>query len=59
MVNLIIERGVIAMSNNKMKNTPENRKENGEFKKKNIKHNPSAESTRAVFNKPSIYEEID
>lgn len=59
MVNLIIERGVIAMSDNKMKNTPENRKENGKFKKKNIKHNPSSESTRAVFNKPSIYEEID
>ena len=41
-------------SENKQKNTKNNKKEDGKFKSKNIKHNPNAESARAVFglNKP-------
>lgn len=38
--------------NNKMKFTQNNKKEDGRFKKKNIKHDPQAESSRAVFNVP-------
>lgn len=34
---------------NKMKNTKNNKKEDGKFHSKNIKHNPQAESARAVF----------
>lgn len=34
---------------NKMKNTNNNKKEDGKFKKKNIKHDPEAESVRAKF----------
>lgn len=34
----------------KVKTTNQNK--NKDFKKKNIKHNPNAESTRAVFNAP-------
>lgn len=34
---------------NKMKSSKENNKKDGTFKKKNIKHDPMAESTRAVF----------
>jgi hypothetical protein len=37
------------MPNNKMKVDNNNKKEDGKFKKKNIKHDPQAESTRAVF----------
>jgi hypothetical protein len=36
----------------KMRATKENRKHDGNFKKKNIKHNPNAESARAVFGEP-------
>ena len=36
----------------KMKTTKENKKKDGDFKKKNKKHNPSAESARAVFGAP-------
>lgn len=32
-----------------MSDTKNNRKQDGKFKKKNIKHNPNAESARAVF----------
>ncbi|AKA72001.1 MULTISPECIES: CPC_1213 family protein [Clostridium] len=34
---------------NKMKNTNNNKKEDGKFKKKNIKHDPQEESARAKF----------
>ncbi|MEA4827500.1 CPC_1213 family protein [Clostridium sp. JNZ J1-5] len=37
------------MSNNKMRNTQNNKKEDGKFKKINIKHG-QAESSRAAFN---------
>lgn len=36
---------------NKMKETRDNKKHNGRFKKINIKHDPQAESARAVFEK--------
>ena len=40
---------------NKQKTTKNNKKEDGKFKSKNIKHDPNAESARAVFdlNKPN------
>lgn len=38
------------MTNNKMKKTQNNKKEDGHFKKVNIKHD-QGESARAVFNK--------
>lgn len=37
---------------NKMNITNNNKKEDGNFKKKNIKHNPKEESSRAVFGAP-------
>ncbi|MDP4145642.1 MAG: CPC_1213 family protein [Bacillota bacterium] len=40
--------------NNKLKNTAENRKEDGKFKKRNIKHDPQAESSRAVFSARTV-----
>lgn len=49
----------MASNSNKMKDTTEKRKEDGRFKKKNIKHDPQAESTRATFNTPSIGEQFD
>jgi len=41
-------------SDNKMKSTKNKKKEDGTFHAKHIKHDPSAESARAVFglNKP-------
>jgi hypothetical protein len=36
-------------SNNKMKSTRNNKKEDGKFHSKHIKHDPQAESARAVF----------
>lgn len=33
----------------KKKNASKNNKENGKFNSKNIKHNPSSESSRAIF----------
>lgn len=39
-----------------MKNTKNNKKQDGVFKKKNIKHNPQAESARAVFGEPKAKE---
>lgn len=39
------------MSNSKMKYTQNNKKEDGRFKKKNIKHG-AAESTRKAFSSP-------
>lgn len=39
------------MSNNKMKETKNNRKHDEHFKKVNIKHDPNAESARAVFDR--------
>ncbi|MCL2775220.1 MAG: hypothetical protein FWD71_18010 [Oscillospiraceae bacterium] len=40
---------------NKQKSTQNNKKRDGKFKSKNIKHDPNAESARAVFelNKPN------
>jgi hypothetical protein len=38
----------------KMRDTVNNRKHDGNFKKKNIKHDPQAESSRAVFDDPGI-----
>lgn len=45
------------MSNNKMRYTKNNKKQDGHFKKKNIKHDPQAESARAVFEDPKAYPE--
>lgn len=36
---------------NKIKNTNNNKKEDGSFPKKNIKHSPKDESARTVFGK--------
>ncbi|HHY52599.1 MAG TPA: hypothetical protein GX499_05065 [Clostridiales bacterium] len=36
-------------SENKRKNTKQNRKEDGRFRSKNIKHDPQAEGARAKF----------
>ncbi|MDF2880724.1 MAG: hypothetical protein K0R54_1281 [Clostridiaceae bacterium] len=44
---------------NKLKNTQNNKKEDGRFKKKNIKHDPSAESARAVFGEPKAHKDFD
>ncbi len=38
----------------KMRETVNNKKQDGKFKKKNIKHDPQAESSRAVFDDPGI-----
>jgi hypothetical protein len=35
--------------NNKLKNTTNNKAEDGKFPKKNIKHSPTDESSRAEF----------
>ncbi|MEL7646576.1 MAG: CPC_1213 family protein [Sedimentibacter sp.] len=37
------------MSDNKMKSTSNNKKEDGKFRSMHISHNPQAESARAVF----------
>ena len=39
-----------------MKSTKGNRKSDGKFKKKNIKHNPQAESARATFEEPKLHD---
>lgn len=39
----------------KMKNTQNNKKEDGKFKSKNIKHDPQAESARRVFEEPKTH----
>jgi len=36
-------------NNNKMKSTTNNKKHDGKFHSKHIKHDPNAESARAVF----------
>lgn len=36
-------------SDNKMKSTKNGKSNDGKFRSKNIKHDPSAESARAVF----------
>jgi hypothetical protein len=36
-------------SNNKMKSTKNNKREDGKFHSKHVKHDPQAESARAVF----------
>jgi len=36
-------------NNNKMKSTANNKKHDGKFRSKHIKHDPNAESARAVF----------
>ena len=52
--NKIQEKYTMSGKNNP-KNTKNNKKEDGKFKSKNIKHDPNAESARAVFglNKPN------
>jgi len=47
------------MSNNKMRVDNNNKKEDGRFSKKHIKHDPQAESARAVFNNPIQRQERD
>lgn len=43
-------KGSFAMGNdNKMKSTRNKKKEDGTFRSKKIKHDPQAESARAVF----------
>lgn len=37
------------MADNKMKSTKNNKREDGKFHSKHIKHSPQAESARAVF----------
>lgn len=37
------------MGQNKRKNTKQNKKEDGKFHSKHVKHSPQAESARAVF----------
>ena len=37
------------MSKNKMRNSKQNKKQDGKFHSKNIKHDPMAESARAKF----------
>ena len=45
------------MANNKMRDTKHNKKQDGKFdKKKNIPHDPQAESARAVFERPKAEE---
>lgn len=44
---------------NKLKNTQNNKKEDGRFKKKNIKHDAAAESSRAVFGEPKAHKDFD
>ena len=39
----------IHMADNKMKSTKNNKKSDGKFRSKHIKHDPQAESARAVF----------
>ena len=39
---------------NKMKSTVNNKKEDNKFKKKNVKHDPQAESSRTVYDDPGI-----
>ncbi|ROR27271.1 hypothetical protein EDD66_107185 [Mobilisporobacter senegalensis] len=39
------------MTDNKMKSTKNKKKEDGTFHSKHIKHDPQAESARAVFGK--------
>jgi hypothetical protein len=44
------------MPNNKMKSTQNNKKNDGNFKKKNIHHDPQTESAKAVFDRPGAEE---
>lgn len=44
---------------NKNKITKNNKREDGKFKKKNIKHDPNAESARAVFGEPRANKGFD
>lgn len=39
---------------NNINKTQNNKKEDGSFKKKNVKHDPQAESSRAVFSEIGI-----
>ena len=43
---------------NKMRSTTNNKKQDGKFKKKNIKHDPQSESSRVTFNNPEKSEGI-
>lgn len=44
-------------NDNKMKSTSNNKKNDGKFRKKKIKHDPNAESARAVFGLKDMSEE--
>lgn len=46
---IIFVGGIYMASNNKMKSTRNNKNEDGKFRSKHIKHDPQAESARAVF----------
>lgn len=47
---LVLKRlGGIHMTDSKMKSTKNQKKEDGKFQSKHIKHDPQAESARAVF----------
>jgi hypothetical protein len=39
---------------NKMRDSFNNKKQDGHFKKKNVKHDPQAESSRTVYDDPGI-----
>lgn len=48
-------KGELKMSHNDKRScTFNNKKEDGKFKKKNIKHDPQAESSRMVYDDPGI-----
>lgn len=42
-------KGVLMSQANKMKSTKNNKKHDGKFHSKHVKHDPQAESARAVF----------
>lgn len=44
------------MTSNKMKITQNKKKEDGNFRKKHINHDPRTESAKAVFGEPKIKE---
>lgn len=52
-----MERGIDM--NNKLINTTNNKNQDGKFTKKNIKHSPKDESSRAVFGEKSDEKHLD
>lgn len=49
MLSLVRRIGEIMSESNKMKSTKNKKKEDGTFHSKKVKHDPQAESARAVF----------